>query len=137
MINTRVRSIWTILLGFTLSSLNLTAMDHAITAFKNGAYLPPPTEVSLDIRRQGGQFFQYWLLTGSFHIDSFDEYAPDFLKPMGGEANARPFPGMRFTDTTGIERTWSKYDSPKQGEVDFKSKEICLGLSIPSLYFAF
>jgi polygalacturonase len=33
MINTRVRSIWTILLGFTLSSLNLFALDHAITEY--------------------------------------------------------------------------------------------------------
>ena len=93
------------------------AMDH----FQKGAFLPPPAEVRLDIRRQEGQFFQYWLLVGSFHIDSFDEYPPDFLKPIGGEANARPFPGMKFTDTTGTERMWIKYDSPKLGEVDFKT----------------
>jgi hypothetical protein len=64
--------------------------------FKRGGYLPAPTEVRLDIRRQSGQFFQYWLLTGSFTIDSFDEYAPDFLTPIGGEANARPFPGIHI-----------------------------------------
>jgi hypothetical protein len=40
---------------------------------------------------------------------------------MGGEAAARPFPGMRFMDTTGVERTWFKYDSPKGGEIDFKT----------------
>jgi len=94
-------------------------LEQAIAAFRDGRFLPPPTEVRLDIRQQGGQFFQYWLLTGSFHIDSFDEYPPDFLGPIGGEADARPFPGMKFTDTTGVERMWIKYDSPKKGEVDF------------------
>jgi hypothetical protein len=58
---------------------------------------------------------------GSFHLDAFEEYPPDFLGPMGGEAEARPFPGMRFTDTTGVDRMWIKYDSPKEGEVDFKT----------------
>lgn len=92
-----------------------TVMDD----FRTGDFLPPPAEVRLDIRRQSGQYFQYWLLAGSFHIDAFEEYPPDFLGPIGGEAHARPFPGMKFTDTTGIERRWIKYDSPKMGELDF------------------
>ena len=99
----------------------LHLLNRAITAFEQGAYLPPPTELRLDIRPQEGQFFQYWLLSGSFHLDAFEEYPPDFLTPIGGEANARPFPGMSFTDTTGVERMWIKYDSPKLGEVDFKT----------------
>jgi hypothetical protein len=96
-------------------------LERAIKAFKAGAYLPPPTEVRLDVRSQEGQYFQYWLLTGSFHLDAFEEYPPDFLGPIGGEANARPYPGMKFTDTTGVERMWFKYDSPKKSEVDFKT----------------
>ncbi|MEN8227675.1 MAG: glycoside hydrolase family 20 zincin-like fold domain-containing protein [Bacteroidota bacterium] len=99
--------------------LSLVAM--AMEKFKAGAYLPPPTEVRLDIRRQSGQFFQYWLLTGSFTISSFEEHAPDFLATMGGEAEARPFPGMKFTGASGQEREWIKYDSPKLDEVDFKT----------------
>ena len=99
----------------------LSLLEETIDSFKRGGYLPPPTEVRLDIRRQSGQFFQYWLLCGSFHIDSFDEYPPDFLEPMGGEALARPFPGMNFTDGSGQERYWTKYDSPKLGEIDFKT----------------
>ena len=94
-------------------------VGEAMNQYREGNYLPPPGEVRLDIRRQRGQFFSYWLLTGSFHISSFEEYAPDFLAPMGGEADARPFPGMTFTDETGKERMWIKYDSPKLGEVDF------------------
>jgi hypothetical protein len=96
-------------------------LEAAIRDFKAGAYLPPPTEVRLDIRPQEGQFFQYWLLCGSFHLESFDEYPPDFLEPIGGEAQARPFPGMTFTDTTGMDRMWIKYDSPKLGEIDFQT----------------
>ncbi len=95
-------------------------LEATVDNFRRGAYLPPPTEVRLDIRKQSGQFFQYWLLTGSFTIDSFEEYAPDFLKPIGGEANVKPFPGMKFTDEAGQERYWIKYDSPKLGEIDFK-----------------
>ena len=102
-------------------SMQLSLLEEAIDSFKRGGYLPPPTEVRLDIRRQSGQFFQYWLLCGSFHIDSFDEYPPDFLEPMGGEALARPFPGMNFTDVSGQDRYWTKYDSPKLGEIDFKT----------------
>ncbi len=99
----------------------VSLLSSAISAFKEGHYLPAPTEVRLDIRPQEGQFFQSWLLAGSFHLESFDEYPPDFLGPIGGEAAARPFPGMTFTDTTGVERMWIKYDSPKMGEVDFLS----------------
>jgi len=99
----------------------LKLLNRAISAFEKGACLPPPTELRLDIRPQEGQFFQYWLLAGSFHLDAFEEYPPDFLTPIGGEAHARPFPGMSFTDTTGVDRIWVKYDSPKMGEVDFKT----------------
>jgi len=99
----------------------LILLETAIETFTSGGYLPPPTEVRLDIRQQEGQYFQYWPLTGSFHLESFDEYPPDFLGPIGGEAQARPFPGMKFTDTTGVDRMWTKYDSPKKGEVDFKT----------------
>lgn len=99
----------------------LDLLQVAISEFSEGAYLPPPTEVRMDIRAQEGQFFQYWLLTGSFHLDAFNDNPPDFLSPIGGEAHARPFPGMTFTDTTGIERMWIKYDSPKLGEIDFQT----------------
>ncbi|MFO7668589.1 MAG: beta-N-acetylhexosaminidase [Bacteroidales bacterium] len=94
-------------------------LRSALEAFKKGGYLPSPTEVRLDIRSQEGQFFQSWLLAGSFHIESFDEYPPDFLGPIGGEAMARPFPGMRFTDTTGVDRMWIRHNSPLEGVVDF------------------
>jgi hypothetical protein len=98
--------------------------------FAGGAYLPPPTEVMLDIRRQEGRHFPFWLLAGSFHLDAFEEYPPDFLVPIGGEANARPFPGMRFSDTTGVERMWIKYDSPVEGGLDLKTifepRETCV-----------
>jgi hypothetical protein len=94
---------------------------EAMISFRQGNYLPPPTEVRLDIRRQTGQYFQYWLLAGSFPIDTFEEYTPDFLGSMGGEAAARPYPGETFTAPSGGEFMWDKYDSPKLGEIDLKS----------------
>jgi len=96
-------------------------LGNAMEDFRAGHYLPPPAEVRLDIRRQPGQFFQFWLLAGSFSIATFEESASDFLTSMGGEAMARPFPGMRFKDEGGKDRMWIKYDSPKKGEVDFKT----------------
>jgi len=105
----------------------LAAMDdqgellrRAIKDFKAGSYLPPPAEVRLDISRLSGQYFQYWLLAGGFPLGSFDESSRDFLGSMGGEEQARPFPGMRFAGPGGREYSWIKYDSPKQGEVDLK-----------------
>ncbi|MGW8315463.1 MAG: hypothetical protein ACWGNV_07675 [Bacteroidales bacterium] len=96
-------------------------LKEAIEQFGEGAYLPPPTEVRLDIREQTGQYFQYWLITGSFHIDTFEEYAPDFLEATGGEAATRPYPGETFTAPSGVEYMWDKYDSPKLGEIDLKA----------------
>jgi hypothetical protein len=93
----------------------------AMVSFRDGSYLPPPTEVRLDIRRQQGQYFQYWLMAGSFPIDTFAEYSPDFLASMGGEANARPFPGQQFLASSGKEYMWDKYDSPTLGEIDLES----------------
>jgi len=96
-------------------------LQQAMEGFTQGRYLPPPTEVRLDIRGREGQYFPYWLLTGSFHLESFDDHRQDFLAPMGGEASARPFPGMKFTGSDGTEHTWIKYDSPKSDELDFKT----------------
>ncbi len=98
-------------------SLLRGAMDR----FGEGDYLPPPTEVRLDIRRLTGQYFQYWLVAGSFPIDTFEEYTPDFLEATGGEADTRPFPGETFTAPSGGEYMWDKYDSPKLGEIDLKN----------------
>jgi len=97
----------------------MNLVEGAIKRYKSGSYLPPPADVRLDIRRHSGQFFQFWLLAGSFPITSFDQDSVDFLSPIGGEAAARPFPGMKFTDEEGSERMWIKYDSPDLGEVDF------------------
>ncbi len=95
-------------------------LEKAIAGFREGDYLPPPTEVRLDIRRRSGQFFPYWLMVGSFTLPTFDAYTHDFLEPMGGEASARPYPGEKFTDENGIERMWDKYDAPRPPEVNLR-----------------
>ncbi len=105
-------------------------LEEAITEFRGGAYLPPPTEVRLDIRSRSGQFFPFWLVVGSFTLPTFDDYTHDFLEPMGGESAARPYPGQKFTDEDGNERMWDKYDAPRPSEIDlqeiFEPKITCV-----------
>lgn len=40
---------------------------------------------------------------------------------MGGEEEARPFPGERFTADNGKKYSWFKYDSPSREEVDLQT----------------
>lgn len=93
-------------------------LDAAIEQFSRGGYLPSPSEIRLDITEHSGQYFQFWLLTGGFSLESYADCDKDFLLNAGCEAGVRPFPGMRYTDSKGTEREWIKFDSPKTGEVD-------------------
>ena len=90
----------------------LSLLDQAISRFSSGQPIPPPGEVRMDIRKHDGQYFQYWLLCGSFPFSDQGEAGRDFLRDMGGEAEARPYPGMRFSDGGRTTYTWQKYDSP-------------------------
>lgn len=93
----------------------------AIEDFDKGLFLPPPTEVRLDINEVKGQYFQYWLLAGSFPIAKQDGRKPDFLTSIGGEEKVRPAPGMNFQGKKGKSYSWIKYYSPKTTEIDLKA----------------
>ncbi len=90
----------------------LSLLDQAISLFSSGGSVPRPEEVRMDIHQHDGQYFQYWLLCGSFPLSDPGEAGMDFLQDMGGESQAKPFPGMRFTNAEGITYGWHKYDSP-------------------------
>ncbi len=90
----------------------LLLLDQAISRFSSGEPIPPPQDIRMDIHQHHGQYFQYWLLCGSFPFSDPEEAGMDFLEDMGGEAGARPYPGMRFTNAEGIMYGWHKYDSP-------------------------
>jgi hypothetical protein len=93
-------------------------LEEATRMLEAGNYLPSPAEVRLDIRLQPGQYFPFWLMVGSFTVDTFEKTLTDFLTPMGGEANARPYPGMSFNDQSGKQWNWISYDAPKPGEIN-------------------
>ena len=90
----------------------LSLLDQAISRFSSGGTIPHPGDVRMDIHKHNGQYFQYWLLCGSFPFSDEGEAGRDFLQEMGGEGEARPYPGMRFSDEGGSTYTWQKYDSP-------------------------
>jgi hexosaminidase len=96
-------------------------LEQAIKGFESGVELPASTEVRVDIREQPGQYFHYWLLSGSFPLETMDESATDFLQSMGGESAARPYPGEIFTAPDGTRHMWLKTESHKQRDMDFSS----------------
>jgi hypothetical protein len=100
---------------FTDLQINL---EYAIRDFDQGHYLPSPTTIQLAIVEKSGTFFNYWLMTGPFHIESPDGPKPDFLIPAGGEESATPTAGLTFTDADGLSRMWDKYDFPPGSEID-------------------
>jgi hexosaminidase len=93
-------------------------LERAISDFDMGHYLPAPTTIRLAITEKSGSYFNYWLMTGPFHIESPEGPKPDFLTPTGGEKNATPIPGLTFTDADGISRMWDKYDFPPGSQID-------------------
>ena len=96
-----------------------TLLNKAMDDFERGNCLPAPTDIRLDIRQQEGQYFQFWLLCGSFPIKEFENSSEDYLEEFGGEANIKPFPGMKLTAADGKVYEWTKYDSPLMGEINF------------------
>jgi hexosaminidase len=96
-------------------------LSSALNDFDQGHYLPPPSEVRLAIEGVSGQYFQFWLLCGPFPNAGGKGRKTDYLVPMGGEAQARPVPGMEFSTLDGREERWFKYDSPLYSEIDLSS----------------
>jgi hypothetical protein len=52
------------------------------------------------------------LLCGTFPNIAWSGRETDFLKEIGGEAKARPKPGLFFFSDTGGKKSWIKYASP-------------------------
>ena len=90
----------------------------ALEDFDKGFYLPPPNEIRLDIEQTTGQYFQYWLLCGTFPNFKWQGRKVDYLKPMGGELEAKPRPGSEFATEQGEKFRWKKYSSPRISEIN-------------------
>jgi hypothetical protein len=96
----------------------LSLLDKAINSYNSGDTLPPVEDVRLGIARHSGQVFQFWLTCGPIPVSGALGTAEDFLGYMGGEGNARPYPGMEFSYHETEKIRWHKYDSPFRHMVD-------------------
>ncbi|MFH1740155.1 MAG: DUF4091 domain-containing protein [bacterium] len=80
------------------------------------------TEVP-EVRIDSREFIRSWLMCGPFpnplaegvlkynHDETCLGYDRDYLKPIGGERNARPVEGQTFISADGKEFTWQRVDA--------------------------
>ena len=95
----------------------LTSFDKSMSYFEQGKPLSAPADIRLDIRPLNDSYFTYWLISPAFKLDSALTSDHDFLKEMGGERDASPFPGFSFFDSKGQNIKWFKYSSPLSDRV--------------------
>lgn len=99
----------------------ITSFDKSVHYFEQGLPLSAPADIRLDIRELDGSYFTYWLVSPAFNLESGSTFAHDFLKEMGGEQSASPFPGFSFTDSKGQNIKWMKYSSPLSDRVSMNA----------------
>ncbi len=97
----------------------LESFDRSAAYFSRKLPLSAPVDIRLDIRAATGSYFTYWLISPAFDLSGGTGFETDFLKEMGGERNASPFPGFSFTDDKGRTIKWTKYSSPLSDRVLF------------------
>ena len=97
----------------------LESFDRSVAYFLQRLPLSAPVDIRLDIRAASGFYFTYWLISPTFELGNGADFGTDFLKNMGGERNASPFPGFSFTGDNGQSIKWMKYSSPLSDRVLF------------------
>lgn len=95
------------------------SFDASIHYFNEGLPLSAPADIRLDIRESTASYFTYWLISPAFNAGKDETVSTDFLKGMGGESAAAPFPGFSFYDDKGKNIKWMKYPSPLSDRVSF------------------
>lgn len=90
----------------------LTSFDKSVRYFEQNQPLSAPADIRLDIRELEGTYFTYWLVSPAFDPGKGTGFETDFLKGMGGEKGAAPFPGFSFFDEKNKNIKWMKYSSP-------------------------
>lgn len=95
----------------------IQSFDRSRQYFERELSLSSPADIRLDIRELSGSYFTYWLISPAFNMEEGMTFATDFLKPMGGEQKASPFPGFSFFDSKGNNIKWMKYSSPLSDRV--------------------
>lgn len=111
---------------FAMDPFNLVLNDYedmirsfnkSVEYFKQGLPLVAPADIRLDIREMEGSYFTYWLLSPAFSLEGGAKFDTDFLKLMGGENGAAPYPGFSFFNEKGENIKWIKYSSPFSDKV--------------------
>lgn len=97
----------------------IQSFNQSVSFFLNGLPLLSPADIRLDIRELQGSYFTYWLISPAFYLEKGQDIHHDFLKEMGGEKEASPFPGFSFFDAKGANIKWLKYFSPLSDRVSF------------------
>lgn len=95
----------------------LVSFDYSIKNFERHQPLAAPADIRLDIRELEGTYFTYWLVSPAFNLTKGQSFETDFLKEMGGEKNAAPFPGFSFFDENKKNIKWMKYSSALSDKV--------------------
>ncbi|PWG81466.1 family 20 glycosylhydrolase [Pararcticibacter amylolyticus] len=90
----------------------IKSFDRSAEYFSRHLPLSAPTDIRLDISPLAGDYFTYWLISPPFSSGTGNNFNSDYLKRMGGERNAAPFPGFSFSDESGKNIKWMKYSSP-------------------------
>jgi hypothetical protein len=93
-------------------------LDEGIERLNRGSFLREPSEIRLNIHQAAGQYFTFWLLSGTFPNDDKFGRKPDYLADAGGEGGIRPTPGMTYKAIDGKTYRFSKYNSPHLDRVD-------------------
>ncbi len=95
----------------------LFSFDRSVSFFEKQLPLNSPADVCLGIRESTGTYLTFWLISPPFKSKGGNNLEHDFLKGMGGEQNASPFPGFSFTDESGRNVKWMKYASSYPSKV--------------------
>ncbi len=108
----------------------LERLRLAKSDLERGYYLPSPLQVRLDIRELTDNFFQTWLVCGSFQNPKKDtdlpSHAPgncigfetDYLVELGGESGANPKLGDTVKRPDGSEVAWKIHTTTIGSKID-------------------
>ncbi|HEX9653208.1 MAG TPA: beta-N-acetylhexosaminidase [bacterium] len=109
-----------------------TRLQQAAADLEAGHFLPPPARVRLDIRELSEDFFQSWLLCGSFPnpkkelgLSSHEPggcvgFDTDYLTASGGERGVQPRADEMVTRPDGSTVAWKVHTSTT-AEVDLQN----------------
>ena len=123
---------------FKKEQTDLLDVEHrlgkALHDYERNHPLPPPVRVRLDIRELRHDFFQTWLLCGSFpnpkKSPDLPSHAPggcvgfdtDYLLSIGGETESAPRQGTIVKKPDGTDVVWNLHTTPLGATIDLKAQ---------------